>query len=38
MEEMGNAYKIFKGKPTGTRQIERNRCVWYTIQKWILEI
>jgi hypothetical protein len=28
MEMMGNAYKIFFGKPEGKRPLQRPRCRW----------
>jgi hypothetical protein len=37
MGETRIAYRILVGKPEGKRPLERPRCRWWTILKWILE-
>jgi hypothetical protein len=36
MREKIHAYRILMGKPEGKRPLERPRCKWGTILKWIL--
>jgi hypothetical protein len=36
MEKMRNSYNTLVGKPEGKRPLERRRCRWGIILKWIL--
>jgi hypothetical protein len=36
MDEMGNAFKIFVGKPEGMRPLKRPRRRWGIILEWVL--